>query len=343
MSATHVLLATTRAAGGRPGPPAPIRQPPLAPFDGPQPPDNLPVATVLPGNLVIPARPTLRFHRSNAFAVTIPGLPHVPGDGQPGMLLTWFLDRYPLDVQTSSLLTYGQRGYTHFPLSWPDSRAFGQSEDQFVATCQRVQQAGQYAGVFFGSKDFDPMNDDVNGWPSRCDSLVDKLIAARAIDYAMPAWEWNLWNVPGDQTYAIFRHFGDKLTPAGVPLYYHGGVENIAWQADGENTASFYQHLVGVLTGCLYQADVSWTPGMMQARLNDVTDRFGGNFGFPTDSGFGHPFDCIAWELNATAQFYGQQDEGRGNLTGYEALCTAGPIPVYGYGNGACRPDGTYL
>jgi hypothetical protein len=81
----------------------------------------------------------------------------------------------------------------------------------------------------------------------------------------------------------------------------------------------------------------------LQAKLNDVTDRFGGNFGFPTDSGFGHPFDCVAFEISASAQFAGGMGEDFGDLRGLEALYTLGPIAVMGYGNGCRRPDGTAL
>jgi len=79
----------------------------------------------------------------------------------------------------------------------------------------------------------------------------------------------------------------------------------------------------------------------MQARIDDIQYRFAGHNGYPADSGFGHPFDVVAWELIASLQFDNDHpNEDDGDLRGYEAICTGGPIPVMGFGNGARRPDG---
>jgi hypothetical protein len=321
--------------------PAPVPRAPLPPFEGVNPDDGLPVNTVQPANLTIPARPNLRFHRGNMCGLRLAGLPMVPGGGPAPLVLTWFLDRYSVDDQQKILTALGQAGYSHIYLSWPDSRAYGQTPDQFVATCRRVKRRGFYVGVFWGSKDIDPWNETVAGWPTRALPLMQQLVAANVIDFAMPGWEWNFWNVPGDQTYDIFKFFSANLP--GVALYYHGSVGNISWQADGQFSASFYSNLVNILTGCLYQAGVGWSAGFLQAKINDVTDRFSGNFGFPPDSGFGHPFDCVAFEISATSQFDGGMTEDFGDLRGLEALYTLGPIAVMGYGNGCRRPDGTAL
>lgn len=341
MSVLILAAGSARHSGQMPLP-TPVPRAPLPPFQGPEPPDNLPVNTTPPTNLVIPPRPNLRFHRGSMCDMRVPGLPAVPGGAaDASLVLSWFLDRYSEADQERILTAWGQAGYSHVYLSWPDSRGFGQSEAQFVQTCQRVKQRGFYVGVFFGSKDYDPADDRVSGWPTRCLPVIQQLTAANAIDFAIPGWEWPSFNTPGIPTYDIFNFFHDSLPT--VPLYYHGTVGNISWQQDGTDTATFYNTLIGVVSGCLYQADVDWTAGMLQARINDVTDRFSGNFGFSPDSGFGHPWDCVAFEISATAQFNGNMTEDFGDLRGLEALYALGPIAVMGYGNGCRQPDGNAL
>jgi hypothetical protein len=342
MSLVHFAQGGLVSSGRQPLP-TPVPRAPLPPFESPGPPDYDPVNSVPPSNLTIPARPNLRFHRGNFCGIRVPGLPPVSGgSSDPTLLLTWFLFKYTPDQVQQALTLYGQAGYSHVYLSWPDARdTGGLSISQFVSLCLTIRQRGFYVGVFFGSKDFDPHDDGVGGWPSRCQALCQALSSAGAIDFAMPGWEWNLWNVPGPSSYDIFRFFQAQLP--GVLLYYHGGVGNIAWQADGEDTASFYNNLVGVLTGCLYQADVNWSASFLQEKINDVLVRFGGADGFPADSGFGHPFDCIPFEISASTQFDARMGENMGDLRNLEALYTLGPVACMGYGNGCRNPDGTAL
>ena len=76
---------------------------------------------------------------------------------------------------------------------------------------------------------------------------------------------------------------------------------------------------------------------MYQARITDCLERFAGGFGFPTDSGFGHPFDFVALEITAQPQFNGEMTEADGDLWGQTALQTppCGSVSVMGSGNGA--------
>ncbi len=57
---------------------------------------------------------------------------------------------------------------------------------------------------------------------------------------------------------------------------------------------------------------------------------------FPTDSGFGHPFDFVALEITAQPQFNGQMSEAEGNSWGQTAITTppVGRVIVQGSGNG---------
>jgi len=78
---------------------------------------------------------------------------------------------------------------------------------------------------------------------------------------------------------------------------------------------------------------------MLQARINDVLVRLkaGGLWGLPAD------FDVVAWETIAQEQFLNRADEDRGDLVGFETLCTPGPMAVQGFGNGARMPDGNAI
>jgi hypothetical protein len=271
--------------------------------------------------------------------VTIPGLPFVPGGSSvhPERALTWFLDRWSPQWQQTILETHRRRGYTHFVLSWPDSRdGNGQSVAQFVATATKVKEMGFYVVVFLGSKVYDPRDASAAEWAPRIDPVLAALIAARAIDVAVVGWELDLWNVPGDRLQGIIDHVASITVPAGIRTYVHFSPHRISWQRDGETTLDWWNRQRGKLTGVLYQGDTSWTVGMFQARLNDVQVRFA-QLG---DSGFGHPFDVVAFETVASLQFDGPTDEDRGDLTGYELLCTPGPVPIMGFGNGARLPDG---
>jgi hypothetical protein len=125
----------------------------------------------------------------------------------------------------------------------------------------------------------------------------------------------------------------------------------ISWQLPTESPTDFWQQNVGKVDSVLYQAEPFWSAGMMSARINDALDRLApaGVWGLG-DSGRGHPFDVVGWELIATQQ-YGNgldgngnvADEDHGNLKGFEVLCTPGRMAVMGFGNGARYPNGSPL
>ena len=185
------------------------------------------------------------------------------------------------------------------------------------------------------SKDFDGRNPDA----AKLDALLDALLVAGAADKVCCFWEGNLFIDPQPVIQRIIDHVTARTVPAGVLTYVHFSPGVIAWQKDGETTADFWKQQVGKLTGLLHQVDPSQTAAQMQSRLNDALVRFGGEFGFPTDSGFGHPFDLVSDEVGASRMFDGASEDD-GDKWGYEALCTPGPVPVMGFGNGARYPDG---
>ncbi len=79
---------------------------------------------------------------------------------------------------------------------------------------------------------------------------------------------------------------------------------------------------------------------MYQARIVDCLQRFAGQFFYPPDSGFGHPFDFVALEITAVDQFNGDMSEADGNTWGDTAISVPpehgplGPVSVMGSGNG---------
>ena len=247
-----------------------------------------------------------------------------------------FFDRYDAAGQDAIIDGTLARGYVDVKLSWPDSRdGNGQSISEYVATAVRLQQAGLRVTHMLLSKDFDGRNPD----PAKLDAVLDALLAAGAADKVCCFWEGNLFIDPQPVIQRIIDHVTARTVPAGVLTYVHFSPGVIAWQKDGETTADFWKQQVGKLTGLLHQVDPSQTAAQMQSRLNDALVRFGGQFGFPTDSGFGHPFDLVSDEVGASRMFDGASEDD-GDKWGYEALCTPGPVPVMGFGNGARYPDG---
>jgi hypothetical protein len=325
-----------------PMPPA-VARGPLPPFDrATTDPDTgapLPVHTRLTQS--IPASGTRRWWRGNAWGVTVPGLPAVPG-GATGpaqnRVLTWFLDRWTPEWQDRILRAHAERGYDRFVLSWPDSRdGAGQSLDQYVETTRRVAAAGLLPVHMLLSKVFDGVNPD----PSRLDPVIDALLAEDLIPLTSVGWELNLFNSP-EHLQRVIDHVDQRLADRSRNLLYvHFAPHYASWQPDrpGGNGGEFWRPNIGKLTGLLYQCNPSWSVGMMQARINDVLVRLnaGGLWGLPVD------FDVVVWETIATLQFENQADEDRGDLVGYETLCAQGPLPVMGFGNGARYPDGRVI
>src|SRR5262245_56938066 len=131
--------------------------------------------------------------RGDAWAVTIPGLPWVPGGSseQPERCLTWFFDRWTSDWQSRILEAYHRRQYSHFVLSAPDSiQGYGQTLAQFVRTCETVRNAGFYPVVFLGSKLYQPRDMSVKQWISYVSPILHDLLDV--CDEVVPGWEWDL-------------------------------------------------------------------------------------------------------------------------------------------------------
>jgi hypothetical protein len=340
MGATHVLLTTAGRGTSRVPRPVPKNQGPLPAFDLSGDP-----FTTLPGNLrALPSGWDKQFWRGNAWSVTIPGLPWVPGASSvhPERALSWFLDRWTPEWQTKILTGHAERGYTHFSLSWPDSRAYGQSLDQFIATCRLVQSWGFYVHVFLGSKDFDPWNETwVGWWGQTLAPVLQALLDAGCVDIITPGWEWNIWNVPGDVTFDIYHNLAAMATPRGVDVWTHFAIEYTSWFADGGNRFDWWRSMRGILTGILYQGNpyvnsdgsLVWSMGERQARAADTQNQ---------DTFADGTFKFVYWEADGAQQFDNDHPtEAEAAMHGYLMLCSPGGCPISGFGNGCWLPDGT--
>jgi hypothetical protein len=333
-------------------PPAPILvvRPPLPPFD----PDTtdpdtgapLPVYTVLREDA--PATADVRWWRGDAWGLTVPGLPFVPGGANgpaQNRVLTYFLDRYGRDWEAVILRLHRDYGYTHISISPQDSFSFGTSEDDYVRMAVRCREAGLFVHHLMRSKYYTPLSTPDLTAP---DGLIERLLSEDAMQVETPAWECNCWSP--EIVRAMIDHDAARIgTRCRIMLHFLP--HYISWQANDETPTDFWRACYGKVDGVLYQCDPSWTAGMMAARITDGLDRLapGGLWGL-SDSGRGHPIDYTVWETIATKQFNNDVDgDGRladediGNLKGYENSCAPGLMTVKGYGNGGRRPDGTAL
>jgi hypothetical protein len=367
-----------RAPAGPP-PVVIVQRPPLPPFDPDSvDPDNnnapLPVYTVLREDP--PPRPDVTWWRGDAWGITIPGLPPVPGgaDGPAqDRVLTYFLDRYGRSFEDRILGLHRDYGLTHISISPQDSFAFGTSEDEYVAMAVRCRAAGLEVHHLMRSKYYTPLS--ASAYPfkldptinrlrdrhrrpptvslaapdlSEPDALIERLLAEGAMQVETPAWECNCWSP--EVVRAMIDHDA-ALIGMRCRIMLHFLPHYISWQPNDQSASDFWRANCGKVDGVLYQCDPYWSAGMMAARAQDCLDRLapGGIWGL-SDSGRGHPIDFTIWETIATCQFNNLHDgDGRladediGNLKGYECTCSPGLMCVKGFGNGARRPDGSPL
>lgn len=326
--------------------PASIPTPPPAPAPDPPPgPSGLTCYTDLavgqPAG--IPAAPNLRWFRGDFCGPTVPGMPAVAGGASdPSVILTPFIDRYVPADQATIIATYKAKGRTHWKLWWPDSRdaggvgGGGQTEAQFVATCQMLLANGLWPVPFLYSKVYDGPNPS----PTKNDSLIAALQAGGVAQAMCVGGELDLFFDPGPVLQATIDHIASLVVPA-TNLYVHFSPGYVAWQSPGDLGSVFWNNNVGKLTGLLHQKVPDWDCGMYQARLADLLVRFGdGVSGWPTDSGLGHPFDVVADEYSAPARFDGSMSEAAAKVMGNQAICSpsqgGGPptISIQGFNNG---------
>lgn len=270
-----------------------------------------------------------RFWKANMCGIRIDGLPVVSGmeGAPPGLFLSWFYDRY-FPVEREFIRGVMRvSGYTHWLLSWPDSRSFGQSPQQFKAICQELIADGFYPCVFLSSKDHDPP--DV---PTIMDGLSHVLPALVGV---VPAfcigWELSLWLSPTQVQELIDVIAPICLRQAGTLVYVHFQEGYPSFQQPGGTVADFWWPQVGKLTGLLYQKKLSQNDAEFLDSIKDCLERFAGGFNMPTG------FDFVALEISAMQQFAGACSEAEGDRLGRLAINApkVNGVGVSGSGNGS--------
>lgn len=349
-----------------PAPPKPVWPPkpraPLPPhnpstFESPDdstPKSWHPVFTTAP--VLPPPDASCRVHRGDAWGVTVPGLPDVPGGARPGTpaasrVLTYFLGRYERakpGMEQTILEAHAAAGYTHFSLSPQDEFAEGMSEAEYVAMSVRVKRAVGCVHHLFLSKYYtDAANPDL----TQSFRLMDALAEAGALDVITPAWEMNF--MQPDVVRRVINAFAAKRDALAVKytararLALHFFPHYISWQANDETPGHWWNENIRVgVDAVYYQGNPEWTMGMLSARIQDCLQRLvaGGTWGLTKS------IDFILWEDIATQQYNNLRtgngrlaDEAEGNLRGLEGVSVPGPMPVIGYGGGARKMDGSAL
>jgi hypothetical protein len=356
--------------GFRPTPP--LARTPLPPFGAP-----INYRTTLPWT---PPINTRDFCRGDAWGVEMPGAPQIPGTGRKyERIFSWFIDRYDLDFQKQYLEKYAGYQYTHFKLSLADScgkidngvnspPGAGRTLDQFIETCQLVKRYVPWTQIMLGSKYFSDFEGRLGNcpnfmsgqqWADWSGPILEQLIAAKVLDEVIPGWEWNLWNNPGQDSIDAYRFIGTTAHTAGISCWQHFAPHYTSWQADGDTRGRFgwYDDLKGYVDGLNYQTmGPSWSPQMLQARMVDTLWLFGqrGNdFKMRLDEDYAF----FMWDSDA---WTGTVDDIPGNVQTipttpdyanqrcYIGCCTIDDVKhtdarVYGYMNGARRPDGSRL
>jgi hypothetical protein len=286
-----------------------------------------------------PFRPAPRKWSGQMCGIRLNGAPAVPGGAaDPSLILSWFYDRYSHGWRAKIREAWKAKGYTHVLLSWPDSREFGQTPQQFRDTCVELITAGFYPCPMFCSKDYDPA--DVFEIMRRIMDVLPLLVGV--IPLACVGWELSIWLSP-TQVQELIDWLAPLLTPSGCRVYVHFQMGYASFQQPGGVFADFWNRQVGKLTGLLHQRDLNWNHEETRYRYVDILDRFAGGFGCTPDSGFGHPFDCVGLELTAADQFNGQMSEAQGDDCGSWVIYTPGslgplgPVTIQGSGNGWLR------
>lgn len=284
-------------------------------------------------------KPAPRDWSGNLCGIHVPGLPFVQGGAaDASLVLSWFIDRYSPTDRQRIYAEWTDRKLTHVAISWPDSAAAGATPEKFRDTVLELMDAGFFPCVFWCSKDFDPP--DVGAILANIEKPLSLLIGI--LPLSCIGWELSLWLSP-TQVQQLIDAIAPRLTPSGCRVYVHFQQGYASFQQDGGIFADFWKLQVGKLTGLLHQKVLTQNPEdywYESGGLADVLQRFAGNFFCPPDSGFGHPFDLVAWEITAMTQFDGSTDEQTGDWWGTHAtLCppqsgSAGQVRVMGSGNG---------
>lgn len=296
------------------------------------------------GITLVPAyAPAPREWRGNLCGIRVPGLPRVVGGADdPSLVLTWLYFRYGPDDRAKIRAAYKTKGLTHVTLSWPDARAAGVSPDAYAGLAAEWSDDGCFPCHFMCSKDFDAP--DVNWIMASVQQVIPTLVRRRLMPLMSIGWELSLWLSP-EQVQELINRMTAMVDLTFTKPWCHFQQGYSSFQRDGGTFADFWNPNVGKLCGLLHQKILEQTPEQYRTDsggIEDVLTRFAGNFYCSPDSGFGHPFDFIAFELTAQDQYQGTCTEAQGDALGAWAMGTpaqSGPngvtVGVMGFGNGA--------
>lgn len=271
--------------------------------------------------------------RANSWGIPIPGLPFLPGIGSrehPERFLSYLFPLYPTPCQEQWFVENHRRGYTHVVFSWPNARVqAGQNIAQFKADCQRAKAAGFSVHAKVGSKDMDPRDQTLEQWQLALEPLMD-LCAGTVDEYSF--WEYDAFNVDGQTAIDIHKYFGAKAHAQGASFWCHFLPEHAFWCPQGDE---FWWRALGAdVDGLDYQAKSEWDIGELQARSVDILNLFART---------GHKLRQFE-PGTPSLMFAGDHPtEDEADAIGYLACCTKANSQVWGYGNGARKPDGQPL
>jgi hypothetical protein len=319
--------------------PAPEKRAPLPPL-----PTGIKVYSTLPWT-----PPKSRdYLRADCWGITLAGLPFIPGGSSNPVamerFLSWFFDRYPREFQEKWIDQNFRNGYTHVFLSPPDEMGpvdngpnsppgSGHSLAEVVDNHGRLKSTGLYVATFLASKYFQPHDMGVQQYQDYAFPIMDALTSAGVVDEFIPAWEMDLFNVPGKTTEDICKAVGKRAHASGCSCWVHFSPHVTSWFADGdpEGRFGFWNHLGDDVDGIDYQGDPNWLADEWQARIVDTLWQFGE---------YGNRWKLRAFERMAYRMFDNPTPtEDDANLDGYLGCCTFDDVKhtdakVWGSGEG---------
>ncbi len=286
--------------------------------------------------------PAPRAYIGNMCGIHIPNLPVIPGGCEdPTLFLSWFYDRYSPEWQAVIRDAYRAAGNVDWLVSWPDSQAIGKTPQEFRAMCVELRTHGFRPAVMFSAKP--TSSDDIRSVEETLANILLVLpLLVGVIQRGCIGWELSLWLSPSDVQFLIDA-ITPLLLPSGCKTYVHFQAGYFAYQQPGHDTCDFWIPNVGKLTGIFRQRNAGEDGGNKQEyqyRVKDCLDRFAGADGYPTDGGFGHPFDLIELEITAEEQYNPPfMSTTEGDRWGDAALATppTRDVRVMGSGNGATQ------
>lgn len=288
--------------------------------------------------VVAPIAP--RVYRGD-MGVFIPGAPDVGAGGVTDLVLSFMYPRYPPAFRAVIRQVWRARQSLDVLLSWQDDVQGGLSLRQVVDVRLELCALGFRPCEWLASKYYMPA-DDAAATLAIMEPALAAFLAADCISRYCVGGELDLWN-----QYQALQAMTDAIAPRvnaiGRTLAVHFSTNRADWRPDhpGSTFAEYWNPNQGKLSGGLwFQADSAASDADLQAEMIPILERFAGNAGVVSDSGFGHPFDCHAVEISLQKMFDGGMDQAECDRRGRVLLATpaqggpAGLVSVMGSGNG---------